>query len=176
MSVRYNVSSLEREPVGSTRTYDIDSDVLVDMDEPRHEHVTGHATLLRTDNGVLVTAGLEGAQRERCSRCLLDSSVPLRLEVEEEFIPTLDPRTGAPVPQPDDIEAFRIDEQHMLDLEEAIRQAWTAALPLQPLCRPNCKGLCPRCGQDLNESICSCKEDVDERWQTLRELVLDREG
>lgn len=176
MSLRFNVATLLKEPIGSTREYDIEGAVLID-DEPRSEPVAGSARLLRTKHGVLVSSHLEGAAHEVCSRCLADVAVPLDLNIEEEFFSTIDLRTGAPLPAPDDAEAFRISAEHTLDLEEAVRQAWAVSLPMQPLCRPDCRGLCPRCGQDLNLGACSCPpEEEDERWTALRQLVRKQEG
>lgn len=176
MSLKYNVSLLLREAVGSTREYEIDDRVLVDEEEPRHEQVSGSVSLLRTDHGVLVEAHLEGVQREVCGRCLRDVEAPLRLDIEEEFFATVDESTGAALPPRDDPEAFLLDANHVLDLEEAVRQCWTAALPMRTLCQPDCRGLCPRCGHDLNEVACSCGPEEDERWSALRELVRNKEG
>ena len=162
MSVKYNVSTLLKEPIGSTREYDIDDRVLVN-DEPRHERVTGHTTFLRTRDGVLVTAYLQGTQGERCSRCLQELALPLTIEIEEEFYAGVDSETGAGISPPEDPDAFRVDAKHTLDLEEAVRQYWTTAVPIQPLCRPDCSGICPRCGRDVNEGPCSCPPGEDER-------------
>jgi uncharacterized protein len=176
MSLRHNVATLLREAIGATREYEIDDVVLVDEEAPRQERVTGTATFLRTKEGVLVTAHLEGAEHEPCSRCLADVTVPVRIDFEEEYYPVADLRTGAPVARPENPEAFRIDAEHKLDLEEAIRQSWATAEPMQPLCRPDCRGLCSRCGQDLNEGPCACQPDEDERWSPLRKLAGKLEG
>jgi uncharacterized protein len=176
VSLLYNVSNLLREPIGSTREYDVDERVLVDMEEPRHERVAGYASLLRTKDGVLATARLRGEQPERCSRCLRAVAVPMQLEVEEEFFATVDVRTGAKLAKPGEPEAFLISSQQQLDLEEAVRQAWTLAMPMQPLCRPDCNGLCARCGKDLNEGACSCSQEEDDRWSPLRKLLVEMEG
>ena len=176
MSLKYNVSSLLREAVGSAREYEIGDRVLVDEDEPRQEQVTGTVSLLRTDHGVLVEAHLGGVQRETCGRCLGEVEVPVRLDIEEEFFATVDGSTGTALPPPTDPEAFLLDTNHVLDLEEAMRQCWTAALPMRTLCRPDCRGLCPRCGHDLNEGACSCGPEEDERWSALRELVRSKGG
>lgn len=170
MSLLYNVSTLLREPMGSTREFDLDERVLVDTEEPRHERVAGSVSLLRTKDGVLATASLRGEQPERCSRCLRQLAVPMRLRVEEEYIATVDVRTGAKLARAEEPEAFLISAQQQLDLEEAVRQAWALALPMQPLCRADCKGLCARCGTDLNESACSCSPEEDERWGPLKKL------
>ncbi len=176
MSIQYNVSTLLRRPVGSTREYEVDSRVLIDDTDPDHQRVVGRTTLLRTKHGVLVTAHLQSAQHERCSRCLRELEVPLRIEIEEEFFASVDAETGAALPAPEDAEAFRIDASHTLDLEDAVRQYWTAALPMQPLCQPDCRGLCPRCGQNLSQGACSCPPEEDQRWSTLRQLVREKEG
>jgi uncharacterized protein len=172
MSLRYNVATLLHEAIGATREYDVD-DVLV-LDEggqPRKERVQGTARLLRTKSGALVRAQLEGSEQTECSRCLATVTVPMRLDIEEEYFAPVDLRTGASLPAPDDADALRIDSEHTLDLEEAVRQAWTAAEPMQALCRPDCKGLCPKCGKDLNSGPCACQPDEDERWSALRQLV-----
>jgi len=176
VSVRYNVSELLREPVGSTREYEVDGQVLIDDAQPQPDRFTGRTTFLRTKNAVLVTAHLRGVQREDCSRCLQEMEIPVLLEIEEEFFASVDADTGAALPAPEDTEAFRVDAQHTLDLEEAVRQSWATALPMQPLCRPDCRGLCARCGQNLNQGACSCPPEEDERWNSLREFVREKEG
>jgi uncharacterized protein len=176
MSLVYSVSLLLREPVGSTREYDVEDAVLVD-ESPRHERVAGHATFLRTNEGVLVSAHLAGVNHDRCSRCLREIEVPVRLDFDEEFHATVDPRTGAALPRPEEPEASLIDAHHELDLEDVVRQTWASALPMQPLCRPDCAGLCARCGRDLNVSACVCPpEPADERWSVLGELARKLEG
>ena len=176
MPIRYNVSTLLTEPVGSAREHELDARVLIEEGAPRHQPVVGRATLLRTKHGVLVTARVHGVEHERCSRCLREFELPVRIEIEEEFFASADVETGARLAPPEDPEAFRIDAQHVLDLEEVVRQYLAAALPMQPLCQQNCPGLCPRCGQDLAQDACSCPPEGDERWSALGQLVRDTKG
>jgi uncharacterized protein len=171
VSLQYNVSTLLKEPVGSTREYDIEGRALVNEDGPETRDVAGHATFLRTNEGILVSAAAHGIERERCSRCLRDIDTPITLDFQEVFYTKNDIQTGVHLPRPDDADAFLIDGHQVLDLEEAIRQFWNAALTMQPLCRPDCKGLCPQCGQDWNEGSCNCTPPADERWSALRELL-----
>ena len=73
---------------------------------------------------------------------------------------------------PEDETAFTIDDHHQIDLREAIRQNLVLALPIQPLCREDCKGLCPECGRDLNvEPHTHETEARDERFAALRQLL-----
>jgi uncharacterized protein len=172
MAVQFNVATLLREPVGSTRSYDVDDMAAVpENGAVRREHVTGHADLLRTKDGVLVRARLRSDQHERCARCLRDLELELPFEIEEEFYPIVDILTGVKVEPPDAHGAFRIDDRHILDLSEAIRQYSMMTAPMAPLCRADCRGLCPRCGRDWNEGPCDCEPEPDERWSALAELL-----
>jgi uncharacterized protein len=64
------------------------------------------------------------------------------------------------------------DESHIIyaepNLRPAIREEWLLAQPRYVLCREDCKGLCPRCGKDLNEGPCDCPPRTDSRWESLR--------
>lgn len=57
-----------------------------------------------------------------------------------------------------------------VDLTESLREAIMLALPAYPLCRAECKGLCPRCGCDLNAGSCTCAPPADIRWRVLDDL------
>ena len=173
MPVQYNMSMLVQEPAGSVLHYRVDGDVRID-DE--HRHIRGEATFLRTQDGVLVTAELASVGSGQCSRCLGDVTIPIEMTISEEYIATVDANTGAALKPLVDLEAFRIDEKHTLNLEEAVRQSWAGALPMQPLCRQDCQGLCPWCGQELNTAGCSCPSETDERWNALQALAQEMKG
>jgi Predicted metal-binding, possibly nucleic acid-binding protein len=77
----------------------------------------------------------------------------LPIEIEEEFFPTIDLKTGLHIDWSDDedaLDAPRIDEKHILDLTDVVRQELLVGLPLHPLCRLDCRGICPECGADRN--------------------------
>jgi uncharacterized metal-binding protein YceD (DUF177 family) len=95
--------------------------------------------------------------------------------LEEEFFPTLDIVTGLAITRAEDIEpANLIDEQHILDLTEVVRQELLLASEESRYCRPNCRGLCPICGQDRNINPCKCEEEaVDPRWAGLQAINLE---
>ncbi len=57
-----------------------------------------------------------------------------------------------------------------VDLTNDIREAMILAFPLYPVCRPDCKGLCPQCGADKNETECDCKPPAENRWAALSGL------
>jgi uncharacterized protein len=69
---------------------------------------------------------------------------------------------------------FNIDANHMMDLTEPVRQALLVALPMKPLCREDCQGICPQCGANRNEVHCEhSEESTDDRWSGLRALRID---
>ncbi len=171
MSLQYNVSTLLKCPVGSTREYEIEDRALVNEDGPQVRSVVGHVTFLRTNEGVLVSAHLRGVEQDKCSRCLHELEIPVKLVFEEMFYQASNINTGVRLPKPEDLDAFQLSERWILDLEEPIRQFWTVALPMQPLCRTGCRGLCPQCGQDWNQGKCECAPPGDERWSALRTLL-----
>lgn len=69
-----------------------------------------------------------------------------------------------------------VQEREIIDLTESVREDIIISLPLKPLCRPECKGLCPRCGRDRNLESCSCRPPrADARWDALERLELPPE-
>lgn len=168
----FNVAQLLREPIGARRAQAIDEVWTPDTSTAGDVTLRGPATLMRTDKGILVTASLASAAPGACDRCLQPMRYPMQLTIAEEYLPVIDLYTGAPLPADEDGPApFRIDEHHTMDLEEAVRQAWLLATPMQTLCRDDCAGLCPDCGADRNAGPCRCAEaPVDARWAALAAL------
>lgn len=110
--------------------------------------------LTRTDRGVLVTGTLATDVEVLCSRCLTEFCLPLTMSIEEEYFPIIDVNSGVTVAVPEEPGCFTVDEHHILDLTEAVRQYALTAIPIKTLCKPECAGLCPVCGQNLNEKQC----------------------
>ncbi len=165
----FNVSTLLGEPVGASRDHALADAPAESAARPRP--IRGAARLTRTTSGILVSARLTLETDLACARCLTRFRRPLEIAFDEEFVPEHDPATGLP-PAVDDPDTFRIDARQHLDLSEAIRQYEQAALPISPLCREECAGLCPRCGADRNESPCGCSgDDEDPRWGPLAAIA-----
>ena len=175
--MRFNVAQLLKEPVGSSRQYVINDDIgrindEVDTTRP----LTGVVKLTNLGNAILAQAEVETEVELTCSRCLELFKQPLGFRFEDQYYPTVDIYTGLPKEVPAEEGAFTIGEDHVLDLSEAVRQYALVALPMAPLCRPECAGLCPQCGQNLNVARCSCQPtSADARWEALRALVKEQE-
>jgi uncharacterized protein len=171
--MRFNVAQLLKEPVGSTRKYQLTEDIQDLGEEVKLTHpIEGAIRLIHTTEGVLVSGQLHTEVELICSRCPESFSTAVDFALEEEFRPTIDIRTGAKLPSVDgEDEATLINSQHIIDLLEVMRQDILLALPARPLCKPDCAGLCSQCGQNLNEGPCTCEHSLDDpRWEALRAL------
>lgn len=174
----FNVAQLMKEGTGAVRNYEIEASLAREFDDEDLKIVApllGQVRFLRTGSHLLATGVLETKIEKSCGRCLTSFTGPVRLELEEEFFPTLDVITGTVIAQSPEVEAANlIDEQHLLDLSEVVRQELLVESDDLLYCRPDCKGLCPHCGQDLNVGSCNCQNEVvDPRWAGLQALSED---
>jgi uncharacterized protein len=124
----------------------------------------------RIEGGYALEAELVYSGELECSRCL--AGYPF--EEDEAFSLVLYPRAGAPPPEVelsrDDLDVVLYDDP-VLPLAPLAEERVQMALPMKPLCKPDCRGLCPSCGQDLNLGACSCThETIDPRWEALKAL------
>jgi len=168
--MQISVSELFKESIGSTRQYEIDE--TFDVGDGSYE-VQGEIKLVRTGQGMLVKGTLRTEIEVTCGRCLSLFHCPLILNIEDEYFLTTDMVSGASLPLPEEPGYFTIDERYVLDLTEAIHQYIMLAIPMKPLCRESCAGICPTCGHNLNQGPCDClPQKVDPRWSELNRLTL----
>jgi uncharacterized protein len=126
-------------------------------------HATGR--LSKAGSGRYYWSGrIEGTVAGACRRCLTPLSAPVREDVHFIFAETDDAEAEDP-----DVFALPAGV-HQVDLRRAIREQWLLSAPTFALCREDCKGLCARCGADLNTASCACEPEVDSRWAALRKL------
>lgn len=110
-------------------------------------------------DGVLATGVAEVQLRGECARCLTEIEADAEIDLQELFL--------FPGVDPDDEEASRV-EAEMIDLEPVLRDAAMLDLPFIPLCREDCAGLCPTCGENLNDDPDhEHGEAIDPRWASL---------
>lgn len=175
--LQFNVAQLLKEATGATRSYDINIKAVGELDEDVTivSPVVGDVKFLRTGSDVLVVGSLKTTIQKACGRCLTTFVAPVSIALEEEFYPTIDIATGNLLPPlPDADEANGIDEQHILDLWEVVRQGFLLENDSILYCQPDCKGLCPQCGKDRNTEPCTCEDDVvDPRWASLQALQIE---
>jgi uncharacterized protein len=163
----FNVAQLLRSEVGASRHYDLEPE------QPVHR---GHVELIRTPDGVLVRCKANTVLEADCSRCLAPFCYPAKLEFEEIYAQQVDLHTGRRVPV-DDPDGFLISMDNTIDITEAVRQYSEMAAEMQPLCRPDCPGMCPICGTDMSIAPCQCdRTPMDPRWEALVALKQKTNG
>lgn len=155
-----------RQPVGSVFVFDL-TEGAVRLDDAELRELVGTLKMFRTNRGLLVTLDARAVMREPCARCLVASDCPIQIQFEEEYVPILDANSGARLHVDTADDGFHIGPDFVVDLREPLRQYVLMSEPLKPLCRPDCAGLCPACGADLNAGPCECVPQADERWGVL---------
>ena len=134
-----------------------------------HGHLLGNielkATIDRRDEDMNLKAELASTAELVCDRCLSTFEHKIAATVNSYFSNKLSKLE-------EDIKPLHLNNQ-TIDLSDEIRSAFVLALPIKLLCTENCKGLCPTCGANWNETVCSCRSNKsDQRWDKLKELQL----
>lgn len=187
-----NVATLLGEPSGSARDF-VFTDLTLDLDRVGRiadaidevpvadppvlaEPVTARFHLARTNRGLVVDGDVATALAETCSRCLRPIVVALAAEIHDEALPSVELASGAPVDVSAEPEAARLTDHHEIELEPFVREAILLAAPIAPLCRPDCPGLCPVCGQELATGPHDHPEEaIDPRLDALRAFRVDED-
>lgn len=158
--LKLQVGFLLSEAPGQSRDIEFDVPTVRVADDLTLEFLRGKLHLTRNTRGILVQGTLHSQHEMPCSRCLTSITVDLPLEFEELFV--------AP-PEPGELS--NLPESGILDLTDLVRDQAFLNMPTAALCKPNCLGLCPECGNNFNEGQCSCADEViDPRLAKLKAL------
>jgi DUF177 domain-containing protein len=136
--------------------------------------VSGHLEINRTGNEVMVRGGLRARLGLRCSRCLKEFEGKIDVPVSVVYLPLADSTAGRHALRDDEMDTgfYRGEE---LDLEELAREQILLSIQMKSLCSESCKGLCPRCGADLNKEACGCvTKEIDPRLEVLKNFFEKR--
>ena len=172
--ILFNVAGMLREAPGATREVALrDRYVALGPEVELAGPVNGLVRLQRTNRGILLRGSLQTAVRRACSRCLEPYVEIVQLRLAEEYLPSVDPQRGVPLPEPSaDEEALAIDAHHQIDLTAVLHDELALSEPMHPLCQPDCPGLCPGCGRRLAAGSCDCVlDEPDARLAVLARLV-----
>ncbi|MBA4494741.1 YceD family protein [Paenactinomyces guangxiensis] len=133
----------------------------------RLEPVKVTAQVLKLDSHLIEVKAEQSTHATlTCSRCLSEIEIPVQTEWVEQFT---DVENQAGETEEHEIHLI---EGNILDLTPYIREALLLSIPLAPVCREDCKGLCPKCGVNKNTDACECRiESIDPRLAKLQELL-----
>jgi uncharacterized protein len=124
--------------------------------------IRGELVLESLTEGILAMGRLEGSFSLRCARCLREFERGFAIDLHELFVP---------FPH-EDSDEYPLDPKGYLEPDQMVRDVVGVELPFAPVCRPDCRGLCSRCGGDLNVGGCTCAEpEIDPRWDGLEALL-----
>lgn len=142
--MRINVGFLVNQQIGTSRDFhfSIPQIVLNDFEVADFE---GVARISRTPQGLLVQADFKGYVKTECVRCLVEFPQSLVAEFHELFAFNQKSLTDSGLLMP---------ENGHIDLAPLVREYLLLEMPISPLCKPDCKGLCTICGEDLNTTTC----------------------
>ncbi len=170
-----SVAPLLKQHVGSRAAYALAEDPI----DPRGENaglldsgfqsVDARVTATHTTPGAYLEGDAEATFDEECSRCLATVRMRVAAEFEEQYFATVGVESGESL-EVAPLDAKTIASDFLIDLTPLIVEELLLALPLAPLCRPDCRGLCPECGEDLNQQPHQHAAPVDDRWAELERL------
>ncbi|RLB02093.1 MAG: hypothetical protein DRG55_03700 [Deltaproteobacteria bacterium] len=139
--------------------------------------VRGKLSLKREKRGVVIRGDFRCTVFIRCARCLKEFELPISEDFESLYLHI------RYAPQEDEVELSAKDmevgflREETVEVEEILRERIWLSIPMKPLCKEDCRGLCPTCGKDLNEGDCGCpKEALDPRFAILKDLKLSLKG
>ncbi|MGD2144540.1 MAG: DUF177 domain-containing protein [Anaerolineae bacterium] len=159
----FDVSALLKAPLGKSLTLDIDTGPRL-LEDLGVDFLRGSVEVIRIEKGLFVEGTVESQLKLECVRCLQSFAFPVSLDLAEMF------RMPGASPEPRAV--YGVTEGGELDLAPLVRELAWLGIPMKHLCDPECEGLCPHCGVNLNRESCRCKEiHVDPRLAPLRELL-----
>ena len=169
----FNVQELELRKIPFLRTFAPGELDLLDerLRQPVPIVVEGVAELTGPADEICVSGHLTAVIETACDRCL----VPVRLPLDGDFSLLYRPETADDLIEEHEISAAETEvgfyEGPGIELAGVIREQILLWLPMHPVCREDCRGICPRCGEDRNQNLCAChQENIDDRWSTLRNI------
>jgi uncharacterized protein len=169
MTLRIDLANIAGTP-GARGSYPIS-----EMAAPTEEYtpvgpVVGEVNVVNTGSLLLVRGRLHACVRVNCVRCLAECELPLEFSFLEEFA-TGETEADVPTMDREEPETAAMDH-YVLDAGELVRQQLAVNVPMAQVCQETCAGLCPHCGQNLNEGPCGCPREPDNGpWSSLAGLL-----
>lgn len=161
--LRLNVGFIIGNDVGFSNEFPFDYATIKVAEDLELRGFRGSVIIGRTPQGLLVTGGFEATFSVECVRCLCEFDHTVRWEMTELYAFNEKSVTDSGLILPDDAH---------IDLAPIIRDYALTEVPINPVCKPDCRGLCPTCGQDLNKKDCGHRTETDESpFAALRDLL-----
>ncbi len=129
---------------------------------PDEAQVDGILVVQNLESRVLLNGSLQAEGQADCGNCLEEFTVRWDVPVEITILRDVD------TDESEGVTLLIQQRKGEVDLHDSLRECAVLAYPAAPLCKPDCKGLCPECGIDRNQATCDCSEnEIDPRWEGL---------
>jgi uncharacterized protein len=143
--LRFNVGFLLNQPVGTSREFHFDFPSIRLQPDLDVRELHGTVKASKTSQGIFLQAGFDAIVTAECVRCLAEFDQSLHTDFEELLAFSLRSVSESDLVLPEDAN---------IDLAPLLREYLLVEIPISPLCREDCKGLCTICGEDLNKRVC----------------------
>lgn len=163
--LRINLGFMLQQPGGTVRTIDYDFGPVVLDQDLELDSLSGHSKVTRTGHGLIIETELHTTVPAECGRCLTEFPHPLQTGFSDLYVFSHKDRSD------DDL---LFPEDGFVDLGPTAREQILLEIPINLVCKPDCKGLCSVCGANKNEGDCGhVEDDIDPRLANLRSLLDD---
>jgi len=148
--------------------------------DPDAGHGEAELDLYTDDSHAFATGHFKGEVTVACSRCVNPVKLPIDEKLQVTFMPASEMPSDdeaetegeeGPEVAVEDLDLFPYDGE-TVDLEPLFREQFVLAVPYAPVCKEDCKGLCPQCGIDRNSATCTCESPIDPRLAALKGLKM----
>ncbi|AUS95967.1 hypothetical protein CDQ84_02620 [Clostridium thermosuccinogenes] len=154
--LKFDGASLDVKFEGSQEDFDIKS---IDDDLIFADPIRFDGKLVNVSGVIKLDGSLEADYTAVCYRCLKKIDRRMKLDIKEEFVDASKDTDG---------EMYTYEGKY-IDLGKALKDNIVLNLPMKQVCTSDCKGLCPKCGENLNEKECSCKEEyINPQMEVLK--------
>jgi uncharacterized protein len=160
--LRLNVGFLVKSPIGTRRDFNFDYEKMRLGEDLTVLYFSGMARFDRTQQGLLLQGEFEAAADLECVRCLDTFSQQLKWSFSDLY--AFDKRNITD-------SGLLVPEDAQIDLEPLLREYALLEFPIKPVCRPDCKGLCPVCGENLNLTDCGHRPEPETPFSALKDLL-----
>lgn len=160
---RINVGFIVHEEIGYSHQIPLEFDKAVLDEDVELRDLNGMITIDRAQQGLLVQGEFTGKTTQECVRCLKEFEQSIQWDFTELFAFTQKSVSESELLMPED---------GHIDFAPILREYALLETPIKALCRPDCKGLCIECGEDLNETDCGHQQDTnDSPFSVLKDLL-----
>jgi uncharacterized protein len=160
--LRLNVGFLINATIGTSRDFNFDYAKMHLGDDLTVQAFTGTARFDRTPQGLLLQGKFSAETELECVRCLEAYTQSLKWSATDMY--AFDRRNITE-------SGLMVPEDGQIDLEPLLREYALLEFPISPVCKPDCKGLCPVCGENLNMTDCGHRPEVSSPFAALKDLL-----